>query len=157
MSVHSAGYSLVHSTQKYRKILKNQHFWSNFVLCGGARYSAVLASFGSKSAPVLASLLAHFISHTLNQARQRVLQMLWFNLEYAARGNVERHSLLLYIHLFLEGTASPLMPYRSYRGNISCFSFRKYCAETNASDARKALKINGFPGIGQSGIAPPLL
>ena len=34
------------------------------MLYGGARYSAVLASFGVKSAPVLAALLAHFISHT---------------------------------------------------------------------------------------------
>lgn len=38
---------------------------SNFVLRGGARYSSVLAT-----------LLAHFISHTLIQARQRAIHML---------------------------------------------------------------------------------
>ena len=95
----SVSYRMVRGVLKYRKILDNQHFWSNFVLCGGARYCAVLASFGVKSDPVLATLLAHFISHTLIQACQRAFQMLWFNLEYAARGNVERQSLLFYIHL----------------------------------------------------------
>ena len=72
----SASYRMVRGVLKYRKILENQHFLSNFVLYGGARYSTVLASFGAKSVPVLATLLAHFISHTLIQARQRAFQML---------------------------------------------------------------------------------
>lgn len=32
-----------------------------------------------------------------------------------------------------------------------------YPAVINVNDARKALKIKGFPGIGQFRVAPPLL